>query len=216
MAPRAHAARCAPFSPLPPSPCQHRGLTEGLGFYTKVRETFLAINRDAVRIADERQSERERLVKAASFGAPAVAPVPPPPPPSHSAPPPHPSAPQTAVPMPASHSQPAYAQQYAPQQAQPYQPAHAQPYAARPYAQPQQAYAQPQQPHNPYTQQPYNPYQQQQPARPPQAYAQPAQPARAAPSRMMCYQCKKQFGVPPNTAIAACPFCQTHNRVPGM
>jgi hypothetical protein len=31
---------------------------------------------------------------------------------------------------------------------------------------------------------------------------------------MACYNCKQQFGVPPNAPIAACPFCKTHNRVP--
>ena len=73
-----------------------------------------------------------------------------------------------------------------------------------------------------YHQQPYG-----QPSRPVQAQPYPAQPygaqpygaqppRPAAPSKMACYSCKRHFGVPPNTSIAACPFCQTHNRVPGM
>uniref|UniRef100_A0A7S3WKL3 ALIX V-shaped domain-containing protein n=1 Tax=Emiliania huxleyi TaxID=2903 RepID=A0A7S3WKL3_EMIHU len=38
--------------------------------------------------------------------------------------------------------------------------------------------------------------------------------AAPAPKTIMCYGCRNKFGVPPNTAIVACPFCKTHNRVP--
>ncbi|EOD17078.1 hypothetical protein EMIHUDRAFT_244504 [Emiliania huxleyi CCMP1516] len=38
--------------------------------------------------------------------------------------------------------------------------------------------------------------------------------ASPPPTTIMCYGCRNKFGVPPNTAIVACPFCKTHNRVP--
>ena len=32
---------------------------------------------------------------------------------------------------------------------------------------------------------------------------------------LVCFGCRKQFGVPPNAPVVRCPFCQAHNRVPG-
>ena len=33
---------------------------------------------------------------------------------------------------------------------------------------------------------------------------------------MMPWLSKKHFGVPPQTSVVACPFCSSHNRVPGL
>jgi len=53
----------------------------------------------------------------------------------------------------------------------------------------------------------------------PQAVAQsvpaPLRQSAAPPSIIMCYKCRKQFGVPPHTSVIGCPYCSAHNRVPG-
>jgi len=103
-----------------------------------------------------------------------------------------------------------HAQPYgAPQQAQHGAPQRAQPYGgvqhAQPYGAPQQA-----QHGAPQRAQPYGGVQHAQPYGAPQQAQQPARPT----PKMACYNCKQQFGVPPNAPIAACPFCKTHNRVP--
>jgi len=43
----------------------------------------------------------------------------------------------------------------------------------------------------------------------------PPPAAAPTPAKIACYGCRRQFGVPDNTAIVACPFCGSHNRVPG-
>ena len=47
------------------------------------------------------------------------------------------------------------------------------------------------------------------------AFAHPAKPTRQQHRQVatiLCYDCRKKFGLPPNTAIVACPFCKAHNR----
>ncbi len=41
------------------------------------------------------------------------------------------------------------------------------------------------------------------------------QPASSI-NKIACHGCYKQFGVPPNVRVVACPFCGKHNRVPGL
>jgi len=173
----------------------HEGFTEGLGFYQKVVQQFEGFRSEAQQISDARKVERIQIIR----------PVAPPPPPTQ-------VVPQRATPCPAPtqpYSAPQQAQPYgapqqaytAPQQAQPYGGVqHAQPYGA-----PQQA-----QHGAPQRAQPYGGVQHAQPYGAPQQAQQPARPT----PKMACYNCKQQFGVPPNAPIAACPFCKTHNRVP--
>jgi hypothetical protein len=187
----------------------HDGFTEGLGFYQKVLQDFERFRSDALKISDARKLERKMIIR----------PVPPTPPTPQQAQPY--GAPQQAYTAP-QRVQPyggvQQAQPYgAPQQAQPYgapQQAYTAPQRAQPYGGVQQAqpYGAPQQAQlgAPQRAQPYGGGQHAQPYGAPQQAQQPTRP----PPKMACYQCKQQFGVPPNVSIAACPFCKTHNRVP--
>jgi len=180
----------------------HAGLKEGLEFYQKIITRLRSKGSDAASIAEEREAERSALIRAKQSRA-----APPPPPPlpsagnalqqartawsnSH----PRPSAPPQAHPSPYPGAMPP---------AQPAVPTAVPYYAQRPVVQP-----------TPYTHAHSQPA-----ARPaPHAPAPPmpaTMPARAqAPSQIMCHACRRKFGVPPGTAIVACPFCGAHNRVP--
>ena len=52
-------------------------------------------------------------------------------------------------------------------------------------------------------------------AQPVQAQPMPRAQPTGPPQKIACCYCGKHFGIPPNTAIVACPHCKGHNRVPG-
>ena len=194
----------------------HTACADGLGRWHAhpwlPTDAACPLDSKAVRISDLRKNDRASLKTVHSFGQSAQAAPAPPQPPRPTPPPPAAERPpplryvQTA-PAPAFvNAQPypaAYAQAQQPYPAQPYGVARAQPYQQQqqPYGM-QQSYGMQQ------------PYAMQQPYVQPRPMAA-AQPAAPAASKIACHKCKKHFGVPPNTKIVACPFCQTHNRVPG-
>ena len=214
----------------------HAGLTEGRNFYQTIRAALKECVERAMEISDTRKDERRRLIAATKFGsgqstssgaqATAAAATT--------------AAATSAAAMAATASQRPQAAAapapplYSSAMSQPYNPA--MPYANAP-SYPQQAYPQQPYPGQPYPQQAYPQqasasafaqpavaqpsYPQSTPRAPQQPAVAHAQPARAqpqaastAPKKIACYQCRQHFGVPPGSAVVACPFCRCHNRVP--
>ena len=215
----------------------HAGLTEGKSFYKAIITSLRSATEQATTISDQRKVERDSLLTASRFGGGRPG-APSPPPAMQPAPaqqrPPAPAYPGAGGAQPQAsprHGVGGNAQAYA-AAGYPGGAAGAQQQAyAQPYAQPQGGYGGYQQQQQPavarpmppgganYAQNYAQPYAQPHQQMRPQAVAQPMpqqQPAASqAPQKIACYGCRKHFGVPPNTAIVACPHCQMHNRVPG-
>ena len=205
----------------------HAGFTEGIGFYTTTCKQLEQHNKDALHISDLREQDRKRLASppaapttsappasSSATAAPHVTPSPYPSQPYNPAQPYNAAQPYTPV-QPYAQPSPAPYPQSANNRPPPYSAATQAPRPAHPSV--VQAYATPHQPpmatvtavggHSAL------PTVSSRPVAPPSA--RPASSAAPAPGKIACFQCRRHFGVPPGTKVVACPFCQSHNRVPG-
>jgi len=193
----------------------HSGLVEGKHFYEVVLTELRKACEGAANVADAREGERRQLQRR-------LAETTSPPPPPYSAAAPSAAAPSAAASCAAASAADGALNALEQARSAWFQRAtnacnsggHAAP-AAAPYELPC-ATAFPAPASTPVTPVavpiPCRPAPAQQPATPPAIATAAATPPPI--SMIGCYNCRKQFGVPPNTSIVACPFCATHNRVP--